>query len=103
MKRAGFLKRPDCSIYFESYGTGPAMVFAHGLGGIGVHGHAAGPCEAGHVGDRLDHARLVVRQHDRHERGPLGDRRLQASEVDGAVRPHTHHDRAAPWFDRVRR
>lgn len=33
MNRAGYLKRPDCRIYYESYGSGPAMVFAHGLGG----------------------------------------------------------------------
>lgn len=33
MKRAGFLKRPDCSVYYETYGAGPPMVFAHGLGG----------------------------------------------------------------------
>ena len=29
----GYLKRPDCSIYYEVYGSGPAVVFAHGLGG----------------------------------------------------------------------
>ena len=28
-----FLKRPDCEIYFEVTGSGPALVFAHGLGG----------------------------------------------------------------------
>ena len=33
MKRSGFLKRPDCSIYYEVMGEGPAIVFAHGLGG----------------------------------------------------------------------
>jgi pimeloyl-ACP methyl ester carboxylesterase len=27
------LKRPDCSIYYETAGSGPALVFAHGLGG----------------------------------------------------------------------
>lgn len=32
-RRKGFLERPDCQIYFESTGTGPAIVFAHGLGG----------------------------------------------------------------------
>ena len=31
--KAGWLKRPDCSIYYEVYGSGPALVFAHGLGG----------------------------------------------------------------------
>jgi len=31
--KAGFLKRPDCSLYYEAYGNGPAIVFAHGLGG----------------------------------------------------------------------
>jgi 3-oxoadipate enol-lactonase len=29
----GWLKRPDCSIYYETCGSGPAIVFAHGLGG----------------------------------------------------------------------
>ena len=33
MNRSGFLKRPDCSIYYEVMGEGPAIVFAHGLGG----------------------------------------------------------------------
>jgi len=33
MKRSGYLKRPDCSIYYEVMGEGPAIVFAHGLGG----------------------------------------------------------------------
>lgn len=29
----GTLSRPDCSIHFEVTGSGPAIVFAHGLGG----------------------------------------------------------------------
>ncbi len=33
MNRSGFLKRPDCRIYYEVAGEGPAIVFAHGLGG----------------------------------------------------------------------
>ena len=33
MKRSGYLKRPDCSIYYEIMGEGPAIIFAHGLGG----------------------------------------------------------------------
>ena len=31
--KTGWLKRPDCSIFYEVYGSGPAIVFAHGLGG----------------------------------------------------------------------
>lgn len=31
--KAGWLKRPDCRIYYEVYGSGPPIVFAHGLGG----------------------------------------------------------------------
>jgi 3-oxoadipate enol-lactonase len=31
--KTGYLKRPDCSLYYEVNGSGPAMVFAHGLGG----------------------------------------------------------------------
>ena len=33
LNRAGFLQRPDCRIYYEVAGSGPAIVFAHGLGG----------------------------------------------------------------------
>jgi len=32
-RRTGRLARPDCDIYYEVTGTGPAIVFAHGLGG----------------------------------------------------------------------
>jgi pimeloyl-ACP methyl ester carboxylesterase len=31
--KTGWLTRPDCSIYYEVVGDGPALVFAHGLGG----------------------------------------------------------------------
>jgi 3-oxoadipate enol-lactonase len=31
--KSGYLKRPDASIFFEVTGAGPALVFAHGLGG----------------------------------------------------------------------
>lgn len=31
--RTGTLERPDCRIYYEVTGEGPAIVFAHGLGG----------------------------------------------------------------------
>jgi 3-oxoadipate enol-lactonase len=30
--RRGFVERPDCRIYYEVTGSGPALVFAHGLG-----------------------------------------------------------------------
>jgi pimeloyl-ACP methyl ester carboxylesterase len=33
MRRAGRLGRRDCEIHYEVAGTGPALVFAHGLGG----------------------------------------------------------------------
>ncbi len=33
VRRKGFLTRPDGRIYFEVTGSGPAIVFAHGLGG----------------------------------------------------------------------
>jgi 3-oxoadipate enol-lactonase len=29
----GYLDRPDCRLYFEVCGSGPVLVFAHGLGG----------------------------------------------------------------------
>lgn len=32
-RRRGTLQRPDCSIAYEVTGSGPAIVFAHGLGG----------------------------------------------------------------------
>lgn len=32
-RRLGALQRPDCTIHFEVTGKGPAIVFAHGLGG----------------------------------------------------------------------
>ena len=32
-RQRGTLARPDCSIYYEITGTGPAIIFAHGLGG----------------------------------------------------------------------
>jgi pimeloyl-ACP methyl ester carboxylesterase len=31
--RRGFLDRPDCRLYYEVDGSGPCLVFAHGLGG----------------------------------------------------------------------
>ena len=33
MMRSGHLRRADCSIYYEIAGSGPALIFAHGLGG----------------------------------------------------------------------
>jgi 3-oxoadipate enol-lactonase len=32
-RRTGVLERPDCRIHYEVTGDGPAIVFAHGLGG----------------------------------------------------------------------
>jgi pimeloyl-ACP methyl ester carboxylesterase len=32
-RRTGFIERPDCRIAYEATGEGPAIVFAHGLGG----------------------------------------------------------------------
>jgi pimeloyl-ACP methyl ester carboxylesterase len=32
-RRTGFLERPDCKIFYEVTGSGPTIVFAHGLGG----------------------------------------------------------------------
>jgi 3-oxoadipate enol-lactonase len=31
--KRGYLDRPDCRLYYEVTGAGPAVVFAHGLGG----------------------------------------------------------------------
>jgi 3-oxoadipate enol-lactonase len=32
-RRKGYVTRPDCRLYYEVTGSGPALVFAHGLGG----------------------------------------------------------------------
>jgi pimeloyl-ACP methyl ester carboxylesterase len=32
-RRLGRLERPRCTIHYEVTGSGPAIVFAHGLGG----------------------------------------------------------------------
>ena len=32
-RQRGSVNRPDCTLYYEITGTGPAIVFAHGLGG----------------------------------------------------------------------
>lgn len=32
-RRTGFVQRPDAAIYYEAAGSGPALVFGHGLGG----------------------------------------------------------------------
>ena len=32
-RKTGFVERPDAEIYYECVGAGPAVVFAHGLGG----------------------------------------------------------------------
>ena len=32
-RQRGYLQRPDCRIYYEVTGSGPALIFAHGLGG----------------------------------------------------------------------
>jgi 3-oxoadipate enol-lactonase len=32
-RQRGYLQRPDCSLYYEVSGSGPAIVFLHGLGG----------------------------------------------------------------------
>lgn len=39
----GFVKRPGAEIYYETTGSGPAIVFAHGLGGNHLSLVAAGP------------------------------------------------------------
>ena len=31
--KRGYLERPGCRLYYEATGAGPAIVFAHGLGG----------------------------------------------------------------------
>ena len=33
VRRIGKLQRPDCAIHYEVTGSGPALLFAHGLGG----------------------------------------------------------------------
>jgi 3-oxoadipate enol-lactonase len=50
-RRIGRLARPDCDIHYEVTGSGPAIVFAHGLGGNQMSwwqqvGHFAPPIPA---------------------------------------------------------
>jgi len=33
LRDRGFLERPDASLYYEAVGSGPGLIFAHGLGG----------------------------------------------------------------------
>ena len=44
-----FLSRPACDLYYETHGEGPALVFAHGLGGS----HLSGWQQVPHFRDRF--------------------------------------------------
>ena len=55
MRRSGRLRRGDAEIYYEVAGSGPAVIFAHGLGGNHLswwqqvaRGDAVRVAEAGH-------------------------------------------------------
>jgi 3-oxoadipate enol-lactonase len=48
MKRTGRLRREDVEIHYEVVGTGPALVFAHGLGG----NHLSWWQQVGHFAER---------------------------------------------------
>ena len=58
----------------------------------------------GDLGHRLHHADLVVDPHDRHDRGPVGQRPVERGQVDPAVRIHgQQHLAAAEVADRMGR
>ncbi|HKF73153.1 MAG TPA: alpha/beta hydrolase [Stellaceae bacterium] len=48
-RRTGFVKRADAAIYYEAVGSGPALVFAHGLGG----NHMSWWQQVAHFADRF--------------------------------------------------
>jgi pimeloyl-ACP methyl ester carboxylesterase len=48
-RKTGFLKRSDAAIYYEAVGSGPALVFAHGLGG----NHMSWWQQVSHFADRF--------------------------------------------------
>src|SRR5215467_7702515 len=45
----GFVQRPDAAIYYEAVGSGPGLVFAHGLGG----NHMSWWQQVAHFADRF--------------------------------------------------
>ena len=47
-RSTGMLERPDCRVHYEVTGTGPAIVFAHGLGG----NHVSWFQQVAHFADR---------------------------------------------------
>ena len=61
---------------------------AGGLGGVGVQENAALPADPGDVGDRLEHADLVIGGHDRSKRGVGAQRLAQPIQVEQAVSLH---------------
>ena len=69
---------------------------ADGLDGVGVQRHAVGGGDPGRLRHRLDRADLVVRPHQRGQRGPLRRRRqrgLPRREVHRALRVDGHEHR----------
>jgi len=48
-RKFGFVERPDAAIYYEAVGSGPALVFAHGLGG----NHMSWWQQSAHFADRF--------------------------------------------------
>ena len=48
-RKTGFVRRPDAAIYYEAVGSGPALVFAHGLGG----NHMSWWQQVGHFAERF--------------------------------------------------
>ena len=59
---------------------------AEGLRRIGVEQDAAGAAQRADLGERLDHADLVMRRHHRNQEGAVRHRRGQPVEVDEAAR-----------------
>ena len=68
-------------IALTSIGTLPGR-----LRGVGMEQRAGGADDGADLGERLQHANLVVGRHDRHEDGLVGDGRAQLVEPDEPVR-----------------
>lgn len=84
--KTGWLKRPDCSIYYEVVGEGPALVFAHGLGG----NHLSWWQQAAHFSSRYT---CVVFAH----RGFA-----PSTPVPGATAPNAYADDLAALIDELK-
>jgi 3-oxoadipate enol-lactonase len=83
--KTGYLKRPDCSIYYDVQGSGPALVFAHGLGG----NHLSWWQQAAHFASRYSCVSFAHRGF------------TPSSPVAGAAAPDAYADDLAALIDEL--